>query len=96
MADVLRGKLGSGVVVLGSRERRQGDAARRRHRRPHRSGSHAGSLVRALAPLVGGGGGGRADFAQAGGREPGEAAEAALAAVADAVRSQLAGGAEAL
>ncbi len=55
----------------------------------------AGKLVRALAPLVGGGGGGRADFAQAGGRDP-EKLEAALAAVADAVRSQLAGGADAL
>jgi alanyl-tRNA synthetase len=29
----------------------------------------AGSLVKALAPIVGGGGGGRPDFAEAGGRD---------------------------
>jgi alanyl-tRNA synthetase len=31
---------------------------------------HAGHLIRAMAPLVGGGGGGRPDFAQAGGSDP--------------------------
>jgi alanyl-tRNA synthetase len=31
---------------------------------------HAGKLVKELAPIVGGGGGGRPDFAQAGGRQP--------------------------
>jgi len=50
----------------------------------------AGALVKELAPLVGGGGGGRPDFAQAGGREP-DKLPAALAAVPDAVRAQLAG-----
>ncbi len=31
---------------------------------------HAGNIIRQVAPTVGGGGGGRADFAQAGGRQP--------------------------
>lgn len=31
---------------------------------------HAGDIIRQVAPTVGGGGGGRADFAQAGGRQP--------------------------
>ncbi|HEX6211133.1 MAG TPA: DHHA1 domain-containing protein, partial [Methylomirabilota bacterium] len=30
---------------------------------------HAGTIVKTLAPIVGGGGGGRADFAEAGGRD---------------------------
>ena len=45
----------------------------------------AGQLVKAIAPIVGGGGGGRPDFAEAGGRHPekiDEMFEAARAAVA--------------
>jgi alanyl-tRNA synthetase len=38
---------------------------------------HAGNIIKALAPLVGGGGGGRPDLAQAGGTETG-GLEAAL------------------
>ncbi|MBX3118268.1 MAG: alanine--tRNA ligase [Fimbriimonadaceae bacterium] len=39
-------------------------------------GAHAGNLVKALAAIVGGGGGGRPDFATAGGRDPGKLLEA--------------------
>ncbi len=39
-------------------------------------GMHAGNWLKAVAPLVGGGGGGRPDFAQAGGKEPAKVAEA--------------------
>jgi alanyl-tRNA synthetase len=69
LADLLRDKLGSGVVVLGSRD--EGKAtllvavtADLRGRVP------AGRLVKELAALVGGSGGGRDDFAQAGGKAP--------------------------
>src|SRR5262249_7744181 len=40
---------------------------------------HAGNIIKQLAPLVGGGGGGRPDFAQAGGKNP-DRLDAALAA----------------
>ncbi|MEO8275280.1 MAG: alanine--tRNA ligase [Thermoanaerobaculia bacterium] len=88
MADHLRERLGSGIVVLGTRHEGKatlvaavtGDLTER---------VPAGKLLKALAGLVGGSGGGKADFAQAGGREP-ERLPEALAAVA-AVVAELAG-----
>jgi alanyl-tRNA synthetase len=88
MADALRSKLGSGVVVIGTRN--DGNvslvAAVTKDLTPR---IKAGELVKRLSPIVGGGGGGRPDFAQAGGKDP-EKLPAALAAVQDAVREQLA------
>jgi alanyl-tRNA synthetase len=91
MADVLRGKLGSGVVVIGTRDEAEGKVTLLAAVTDDLVGRvKAGALVKELAPLVGGGGGGRPDFAQAGGREPANL-PAALAAVPEAVRAQLAG-----
>ena len=50
----------------------------------------AGELVGAIAAQVGGSGGGRPDFAQAGGNNP-AALDAALASVPDLVRARLGG-----
>ena len=87
MADVLRQKLGSGVVVLGSREEGKVTiVAAVTDDLTHRL--HAGRLAKSVAAMVGGGGGGRADFAQAGGKDP-EKLPAALDQVADLVREQL-------
>jgi len=49
---------------------------------------HAGNLVKQLAPIVGGGGGGRPDFAQAGGKRP-DRLDDLLAASRDAVGRML-------
>ena len=49
----------------------------------------AGDLVKRLGPIVGGGGGGRPDFAEAGGKKP-EQIDALLAATPDAVQDALA------
>jgi alanyl-tRNA synthetase len=51
---------------------------------------HAGNLVKELAPLVGGGGGGRPDMAQAGGQNP-EGLGEALAKAPELVARQLEG-----
>jgi len=88
MADALRSKLGSGVVVIGTRGEDTVSlvAAVSKDLTPR---IKAGELVKTLSAVVGGGGGGRADFAQAGGREPDKLPHA-LAAVEAAVREQLA------
>ncbi|MFL6200867.1 MAG: alanine--tRNA ligase, partial [Thermoanaerobaculia bacterium] len=69
MADSLRSKLGSGVVVIGSRSEDNVSlvAAVTKDLTPR---IKAGELVKRLSPIVGGGGGGRPDFAQAGGKQP--------------------------
>ena len=51
-------------------------------------GAHAGTLIKAIAGLVGGGGGGRPGMAQAGGRNP-EGIDDALAKVAETVKAQV-------
>ncbi len=87
MADILRQRLESGVVVIGSRgEDKVGLVVAVTQDLVPRV--HAGRLVKALASRVGGGGGGRPDFAQAGGRDP-EALSAALAAAPEDLRSLL-------
>jgi alanyl-tRNA synthetase len=87
-ADKLRDQLGTGVVVLGAKAGKKvtllaavtKDIAGKR--------VHAGKLVGALAAKVGGRGGGRPDFAQAGGSQQ-ENLPAALASVVDEVRALL-------
>ncbi|HEY0866648.1 MAG TPA: alanine--tRNA ligase [Fimbriimonas sp.] len=54
-----------------------------------RRGAHAGNLVREIAKIAGGGGGGRPDFATAGGKDPSKADEA-LAAARNALEAMLA------
>ena len=74
MADQLRDRLGSGVVVLASNN--DGKAALTVAVTSDLIGRvHAGALIGTLASIVGGRGGGRPDFAQAGGRQTGRLAE---------------------
>jgi alanyl-tRNA synthetase len=87
MADALRSKLGSGVVVIGSRS--DGNVSLvAAVSKDLVSRVKAGELVKRLSAIVGGGGGGRPDFAQAGGKEPAKLPDA-LASVGEAVREQL-------
>ena len=88
MADTLRSKLGSGVVVIGTRS--DGNVSLvAAVSKDLTARVRAGDLVKRLSAIVGGGGGGRPDFAQAGGKIP-EKLPAALASVEEAVREQLA------
>ena len=51
-------------------------------------GAHAGNLIKAIAPLVGGGGGGRPNMAQAGGKNP-AGVQDALAKAVEVLKEQL-------
>ena len=75
--DKLRDKLASGVILLGARV--EGKAMLLCMVTKDLTGRyHAGNVIKAVAPLVGGSGGGRPDMAQAGGPQP-ENLERALA-----------------
>ena len=76
MADVLRDKLGSGVVVLGSPAGDKVNLVAVVTKDLLKSGLHAGKMIKEIAAIVGGGGGGRPDMAQAGGKEPARLGEA--------------------
>jgi len=69
MGDWLRDKLDSGIVVLSTVLNEKPQLLAMVTPDLVKQGYHAGNLVKALAQLVGGGGGGRPDVAQAGGRD---------------------------
>jgi alanyl-tRNA synthetase len=69
IADQLKEKIGSGIVVLAS----AGEASVNLVASVTQDLTgryHAGNIIKELAPMMGGGGGGRPDFAQAGGKQP--------------------------
>ena len=71
LSDSLRDRLGSGVVVIASEH--DGKVALVVSVTKDLTGRiQAGRVVKELAPIVGGGGGGRPDFAEAGGKDPGK------------------------
>jgi len=86
--DQLKERLKSAVVVLASVENSTKVVLIAGVTADQTSRIKAGELAGAVAALVGGRGGGRADFAQAGGSKP-EALDAALASVQEFVRARL-------
>jgi alanyl-tRNA synthetase len=74
LADSLKDRLGSGVVVLASEA--DGKVSLVVSVSKDLTGKvQAGQVVKQIAPIVGGGGGGRPDFAEAGGKDPGKIAD---------------------
>ncbi|MRG29762.1 alanine--tRNA ligase [Laceyella tengchongensis] len=70
MVDDLRQKMGQGVIVLGSNADGKVQIVASVSQDYVKAGLHAGKLVKEVATLCGGGGGGRPDMAQAGGKQP--------------------------
>lgn len=85
IADMIRDKLGSGIVLLAAGIGGKASFVATVTRDLVGRGYNAGAIVRQAASAAGGGGGGRADMAQAGGKDPsliGAALEAGVKAVA--------------
>ncbi|SHJ23132.1 alanine--tRNA ligase [Hespellia stercorisuis] len=70
LGDQLKGRLESGVVVLASGNDGKVNLMVTATEDAIKAGAHAGNLIKAIAGCVGGGGGGRPNMAQAGGKNP--------------------------
>ncbi|MEK5441723.1 alanine--tRNA ligase [Fredinandcohnia sp. FSL W7-1320] len=86
MVDDLKQKLGSAVIVLGSVNEDKVNLTAGVTKDLIEKGFHAGKLIKEVATRCGGGGGGRPDMAQAGGKNP-EQLESALQFVEEWVKS---------
>ncbi|MCI5621235.1 MAG: alanine--tRNA ligase [Lachnospiraceae bacterium] len=70
LGDQLKEKLGEGVVVLASDCDGKVNLVAMATEEAMKKGAHAGNLIKGIAAKVGGGGGGRPNMAQAGGKNP--------------------------
>lgn len=76
LTDILRERLPSGIILLGTAQQDRVDFVCSVSSDLIPEGFHAGRIVKEVAKVVGGGGGGRPDMAQAGGRNPARLPEA--------------------
>ena len=88
LGDQLKEKIGEGVVVIASVLDGKVNLMAAVTDEAQKKGAHAGNLIKAIAGLVGGGGGGRPNMAQAGGKNP-EGVADALIKVAEVVSEQV-------
>ena len=77
LGDQIKEKIGEGVVALASVVDGKVNLIVTATHGAMDKGAHAGNIIKAIAPIVGGGGGGRPNMAQAGGKNP-EGIEEAL------------------
>jgi alanyl-tRNA synthetase len=76
MVDDLKQKLGSAIIVLAAVQEEKVNLIAGVTNDLVEKGYHAGKLIKEVAARCGGGGGGRADMAQAGGKDPSKVGEA--------------------
>ena len=88
LGDQLKEKLGDGVVVLASDLDGKVNLVAMATEEAMKKGAHAGNLIKAIAGKVGGGGGGRPNMAQAGGKKP-EGIPDAIAEAKTALEGQM-------
>ncbi len=90
LGDQLKAKLGEGVVVLASGIEGKVNLVAMATDDAMAKGAHAGNLIKGIAGLVGGGGGGRPNMAQAGGKNP-EGIDKAIAETKAVLEGQIRG-----
>ena len=88
LGDQLKEKLGEGVIVLASEKDGRVNLVAMATDAAMKQGAHAGNLIKGIAGKVGGGGGGRPNMAQAGGKNPAGIADA-IAEVKAVLEQQL-------
>ncbi|MGL5259420.1 MAG: alanine--tRNA ligase [Lachnospiraceae bacterium] len=88
LGDQLKEKLGEGVVVLASDFDGKVNLIAMATNVAQEKGAHAGNLIKGIASIVGGGGGGRPNMAQAGGKNP-ENIKEAIDKVQEVLNDQL-------
>ncbi|MCR4611652.1 MAG: alanine--tRNA ligase, partial [Lachnospiraceae bacterium] len=70
LGDDIKANIGEGVIVLASENGGKVNLITMATDDAIKKGAHAGNLIKSIASLVGGGGGGRPNMAQAGGKNP--------------------------
>ena len=70
LGDQLKNKISEGVIVLVSETEGKVNLIAMATEQAMSKGAHAGNLIKGIAGFVGGGGGGRPNMAQAGGKDP--------------------------
>ena len=88
LGDQFKEKLGNSVVVIASAADGKVNLMVTATDEAVKAGAHAGNLIKGIAALVGGGGGGRPNMAQAGGKNP-DGIPAALEKAAEVLKEQL-------
>ena len=88
LGDELKNKLGEGVLVLASSKDGKVNLIVMATEEAIKAGAHAGNMIKEIAREVGGGGGGRPNMAQAGGKNP-AGIPAALEKASQVLKGQL-------
>ncbi len=88
LGDSLRDKIEEGVILIASVSGGKVSLMATATDGAIKKGAHAGNLIKGIAGLVGGGGGGKANMAQAGGKNP-AGVDAALAEAENILSSQI-------
>ena len=88
LGDDMKAKLGKSIIIMASNTAGKVNLIVMANDDAVKAGAHAGNIIKKIAPMVGGGGGGRPNMAQAGGKDP-SGIDSALAAGVEEAKAQI-------